>query len=94
LDEIWEWNAGRYGTDHAHRYVGFLFSKLRELSTDYFLGKAVPTVPRLSYVIIRRRRKGHGHLAVYELIGESIHVLNVYHTAQDWQAKLAEELGE
>jgi hypothetical protein len=41
--------------------------------------------------VIRRHRKGHGHVAVYELIGDVIHVLNFYHTAQDWQNKLADE---
>jgi hypothetical protein len=74
--------------------LSFLLSEARKLSTDYFFGKAVPARPRLSYVIIRRRRKGHAHLAVYELIDNVINVLNFYHTARDWQAKLAEESGE
>jgi hypothetical protein len=35
----------------------------------------------------------HGHIAVFELIGGVIHVLNFYHTARDWQNKLAENFG-
>lgn len=93
LDEIWGWNARRYGAAHADKYSAFLLEKTNQLSTTYFLGKAVPTVPRLSYIVIRRRRKGHGHLAVYELVGDTIYVLQFYHTAQDWQTKLAEEFG-
>ena len=93
LDEIWDWNVQNYGLAHADKYIAFLLTETNKLSTRFFAGRAVPTVPRLSYIVIRRRRRGHGHLAVYELIGDGITVLNFYHTAQDWQAKLSEEFG-
>jgi hypothetical protein len=70
--------------------IAFLLDETNHLATAYFTGKPVPKLPRLSYIVIRRRRKGHGHLAVYELIGDVIEVLQFYHTAQDWQNKLRE----
>ncbi|HEY1685694.1 MAG TPA: type II toxin-antitoxin system RelE/ParE family toxin [Tepidisphaeraceae bacterium] len=90
LDEIWDWNAQKYNADHADRYVAFLLSAVNKLSDEFFAGKPVPTRPQLSYVTIIRRRNGHGHIAVYELIGDVIHVLDFFHTAQDWQARLEE----
>lgn len=91
LDEIWEWNASHYGIDHADRYVAFLLAETNKLAASFFRGKAVPTLPTLSYIVIRRRRKGHGHLAVYERVGDVINVLQYFHTAQDWQTKMADE---
>jgi plasmid stabilization system protein ParE len=91
LGEIWDWNAGTYGPDHAHRYIAFLRAETAKLATFYFAGKPVPTRPKLSYVTIRRHRKGHGHVGGYELIGDVVYVLHYYHSAQDWQNKLLEE---
>jgi plasmid stabilization system protein ParE len=93
LDEIWDWNARHYGVNHADQYIAFLLAETTKLATTYFKGKPVPSMPRLSYIVIRRRRNGHGHLAVYELIDDVIQVLHFYHSAQDWQTKLAKELG-
>lgn len=91
LDEIGDWNARAYDPDHAYRYLAFLKAETAKLSTFYFLGTPVPKRPNLSYITICKRRGGHGHLAVYELIGNVIYVLTYYHTAEDWQVKLKEE---
>jgi plasmid stabilization system protein ParE len=92
LDEIGDWNARTYGPDHAHSYVAFLRTETAKLATLYFAGKPVPTRPKRSYITIRKHRGGHGHVAVYELIGEVVYVLNYYHTAQNWQTRLTEEM--
>ncbi|MFI5385041.1 MAG: type II toxin-antitoxin system RelE/ParE family toxin, partial [Fimbriimonadales bacterium] len=42
LAEIWDWNAARYGAQHADRYVSFLRSQADNLATEYHLGKSVP----------------------------------------------------
>lgn len=89
LDHIWSWNATHYDSDHAFRYISFLIDETEQLATTYLSGRPVPTNPNLRYVIIRRRRKGHGHLAVYELVGDRIHVLDYFHTAQDWTTVVA-----
>jgi plasmid stabilization system protein ParE len=91
LDEIGDWNARTYGPDHAYRYVTFLRAETAKLATLYFAGKPVPSRSKLSYITIRKRRRGHGHIAVYQVIGEVVYVLTYYHTAQDWQTKLIEE---
>jgi len=91
LDQIWVWNAEHYGVDHADRYMAFLQAATDKLATEYRSGKPVPTRPAFSYIVIRRRRKGHGHLAVYEVVGDVVHVLDYFHTAQDWQTRIAEE---
>lgn len=92
LDKIGDWNARAYSPDHAHRYVTFLKSETAKLSTLYFVGAPVPTRPNFSYITIRKRRRGHGHLAVYQVVNDVVYVLTYYHTAQDWQTKLAEEM--
>src|SRR5258708_31946264 len=83
LAGIWTWNAQQYGV-HADRYVAFLRAETDKLANSYYRGKAVPGTRRLNYDQIRRRQRGHGHVAVYELVQNTIYVLNYYHTAQDW----------
>jgi plasmid stabilization system protein ParE len=90
LHDIWQWNAGHYGASHADDYLRYLTESIADLATHYDRGKLVPGRPDLRYVIIRRRAKGHGHVAVYNYDDEEVHVLHVFHTAQDWQTKLAD----
>lgn len=91
LDEIWDWNDERHGSDHADQYVEFLERQIDALSSDHRLGKQVGFRPELSYILIRRKSKGHGHIAVYGVDEMRVNVLHVFHTAQDWQSKLKEE---
>jgi len=90
LSHIWTWNAEHWGTDHAERYSSFLRSEITKLETTYPSGRPVPTRPGFQYTLIRRRRRGHGHVAVYEVVGDVIYVLEIFHTAQDWQKKIAD----
>jgi plasmid stabilization system protein ParE len=91
LEDIWEWNAKTYGTGHADRYVEFLLTQTQNLAGTYAAGRPVPTRPAYRYVLIRRRRrKGHGHIVVYEVVRDSVYVLDYFHTAQDWQNALRE----
>jgi plasmid stabilization system protein ParE len=91
LDGIWEWNARRYSVEHAERYIAFLRGATQKLSTSHGSGRPVPNRPHLRYVALRpRRRKGHGHIAVYEVMGDAVYVLDYFHTAQDWQGRLGQ----
>jgi plasmid stabilization system protein ParE len=45
----------------------------------------------LRYIRIGRRKRGHGHIAVYRVDEDAVRVLHIFHTAQDWQTKLAAE---
>jgi len=91
LDEIWDWNARRYGRDHATRYIEFLQNETDKLDTDYLRGRRVPTRPEYRYITIKRRQPGYGHVAIDEIVGDTVKILDYFHTAQNWQAKLAEE---
>jgi len=91
LLDIWRWNADRYGQRHADDYVGFLRNSLQQLPVLHALGQPVTVRPEFRYVLMRRRTKGHGHLAVYRCDDKTIDVLHVFHTAQDWQSILADE---
>lgn len=53
------------------------------------IGTQVSIRPDLWYILIRRRAKGHGHVVVYRFDDQQVSVLYVFHTAQDWQARLA-----
>lgn len=89
LDKIWDWNAKKYNAEHAQDYIDFLKRKARGLATGYLVGKIVPSAPELRYLTIKRSPRGHGHVAVYHIYGDVVEVANFYHTAQDWQSKLA-----
>lgn len=94
LHAVWRWNAEHYGVDHADRYLRFLKDAIERLATGYAEGKEVVTRPDLRYLLIRRRRKGHGHVAVYNFDDKDVHILHIFHTAQDWPTKLANESGQ
>jgi plasmid stabilization system protein ParE len=91
LHEIWRWNAGRYGVGQADGYLRYLAEYIAKLATTYAKGKMVGSRPDLRYVVIRRRAKGHGHIVVYNFDDKEVHVLHIFHTAQDWQARLADD---
>jgi len=92
LDEIWDWNRRHYGVGHANQYLEFLRRHIDALDGEHRRGKQVASRPELRYIVIRRKSRGHGHIAVYQVDGKQVNVLHVFHSAQDWQAKLADEL--
>jgi plasmid stabilization system protein ParE len=91
LHGVWLRNAEHYSPLHADTYVRYLKGRIYDLSWLYMQGKTVIGRPNLRYIIIRRKAKGHGHLAVYRVDDQEVNVLHVFHSAQDWQAKLAGE---
>jgi plasmid stabilization system protein ParE len=91
LHDVWRWNAARYGAAHADAYLRFLKESIAGLGINYVRGKKVSARPGLRYLVIRRRAGGHGHVAVYNFDETEVHILHVFHTAQDWQTKLIEE---
>lgn len=94
LDVIWDWNARTYGKVHADGYIEFLRRETDHLDTEYARGRTVPTVSTLRYRMIQKKKNGHGHVVIYEVNGDVlVRILRYFHTAQNWQTKLAEELG-
>ena len=91
LKEIWRWNAAHYDTVHANAYLQYVRQSIDDLSVNYAQGTVVSTRPDLRFILIRRRASGHGHIAVYKCIQGEVHILHVFHTAQDWPTRLIEE---
>jgi plasmid stabilization system protein ParE len=93
LDEIWEWNAKHHGFAHADRYVAALKSATLQLAQLSDPGLPVPTSPIYRCAILKRRRKGHGHVVAFTVENQTLYVWRYFHTSQDWQNKLADNPG-
>ena len=91
LHDIWQWNAEHYSPAHADAYLRFLKRRIYGLNRHCRKGQTVSVRPDLHYILIRRKTKGHGHVAVYRFDDQEVHVLHVFHTAQDWPSRLSEE---
>jgi plasmid stabilization system protein ParE len=89
LREIWQWNAEHYGLRHADAYLDDLQAAVDSLAKPKVVGRPVDGRPKLRYLLIRRRSGGHGHLAVFQVVGNRVTVLRLFHTAQDWQSSLS-----
>jgi plasmid stabilization system protein ParE len=94
LAEIWRWNADKYGEAHATAYLEFLKSETLALQSDYQRGRVVPIRPSYRYMTIKKRRRGHGYVVVYEVLETEVHIFYYFHTAQDWMTQLQAMLPE
>jgi plasmid stabilization system protein ParE len=93
LDVMWDWNARKYGNIHADGYSEFLRRETDRLNTEHTRGRAVPTASMLLYRVIQKKKKGRGHVVIYEVDADVlVRILRYFHTAQDWQNKLREEM--
>ena len=90
LDEIWQWNAKQYNPTHATSYVAFLKRTIDALDGNYAKGKRVGGRPELRYIQIRRRTGGYTHLAVYRVDQNTVNILHVFHSSEDWENKIEE----
>ena len=88
LDEVWRYTARTYGSRPANEYLAFLRRVIDELATTHPHGLPVDTRPAYRYITIRRKPRGHGHIAVYEVDANTVSVTRVFHTAQDWRQML------
>jgi plasmid stabilization system protein ParE len=91
LHQIWIRNARERGIDHADTYVAFLKTKIDGLNDQ--AGKMVFKNPALRYILIRKKKKGHGHIAVFSIDAkaEVMTVATIFNTKQDWQNKHGED---
>jgi len=74
----------------ANSYLEFLQSCIENLGTDYEKGRGVTNSPELRHIVIKKRSKGDGHIAVYEidLANARIKVHFIFHTKQDWESRI------
>ena len=91
LDGIADWNEVTYSRAHAKSYILFLQREIGLLGKSPLVGRQVEDRPWLRYLNIRRKPKGHGHVAVYQVEGQTVHILHLFHTAQDWRTLLPED---
>jgi plasmid stabilization system protein ParE len=88
LDEIWGWNAEYYDVDHADEYIQYLRGEFEKLATEYLTGRVVQDRADLRYIVVRRNLKKHGHIAVYRFDRNTVTILRLFHTAEDWKKKI------
>ena len=90
LDEVWDWNARRHDANHATEYIRFLKDGIANLSREPTSGSVVEADADLRYINLKRRSKADGHVVVYRVddAAQTVRVLHVFHTKQDWQSRL------
>ncbi|HEY3780671.1 MAG TPA: type II toxin-antitoxin system RelE/ParE family toxin [Fimbriimonadaceae bacterium] len=90
LRGIWSYNAKRRSTKQANSYEDFLMRGIDRLADEYGQGEDVTGFPEFKSLILIKRRGGDGHVVIYEIdaAAGTVNILHVYHTKQDWPAKL------
>jgi plasmid stabilization system protein ParE len=93
LWDIWQYNAHRYGFDHAQNYEAFLKTGIGDLATTCHEGRDVAGFPELKSITLKRSRKGDGHIVIYEIdeTEQTVGVLHIFHTKMDVEARLESE---
>jgi plasmid stabilization system protein ParE len=60
------------------------------LEIGYLDGRVVPTNLEFQYKTLLKRSGGHGHVVVYKVNPGEVNVVDYFHSAQDWQTKVAD----
>jgi plasmid stabilization system protein ParE len=84
LKDIWLYNFKAYSRKRADDYVAFLHAALDKITADPAAGKPYLVLPDVYYIVIRRRRRGHGHIAFFQYDSMSLTVTRILHTSRDW----------
>jgi len=92
LNEIWDWNFAQYGEAHADGYIEFLQTGVDALAKHPNRGKPVESRPGVRYYVIRRKSKGHAHIAIYSADEKFLNVSHIFHSAQNWRHEIESDL--
>jgi plasmid stabilization system protein ParE len=65
---------------------------IASLGSEYDKGGLIDADHDLRYLLVRRKKSGHGHILVYRVHAENVDVLHVLHTAQDWRSKPLDDI--
>lgn len=84
LNHILLYNLEKQGEIQAIKYIAFLEGRIASLASNYDRGKIVQSAPSYRYLLVKRHRKGDGHIAVYQVTTQ-VEVLRIFHTKQDWE---------
>jgi plasmid stabilization system protein ParE len=90
IEAIYRYNAEHRGIRAADRYEAFLKGKIAGLAEDYDHGRSVERRPHLSYLLMKLRAGGDGHIAVYRVdaVTATVRILHIFHTKQDWESQV------
>jgi len=58
-----------------------LLREIEQLTEYPERGKTTDGYPNLRYIVMKRRSRGHGHVAYYEILLDSIRIVRILHTA-------------
>ena len=91
LDQIYRYNILNRGLRAADLYLAFLRSKIAGLATTHGAGRPIKGRPDLQYLLMKKRGRGDGHVAVYSVDFEraKVEVFHVFHTKQDMIGRLS-----
>ena len=85
LSAIWSRNADDYGAAPADRYIAFLRAETDKLAQDRLFVQPVPGSNKHFFVRLRRPgSRGHFHIVVIQIKGDTLRIIDFHHTAQDW----------
>lgn len=89
LDEIWFWTADNFGVAQADRYETFIRAEIGKLAENPTIG-SLKEKSTIWYFILQWTPRSHGHVVFYSFDPQSrmIFILDILHTATDWQSKV------
>src|SRR2546429_247656 len=91
MGRIWLWNEQQHGRAHAESFVEFLYNELQKLASHPLKGSILYDFPSLRRLVMSKKSRRQGYVAVYRVLDDIVEVLFIYHTAQDWRSRLLEE---
>lgn len=60
INQIWDWNAQKFGAGHADRYFQFLVNEIELLAAEPNRGRRIPNRSQWRSFVITSRPKRHG----------------------------------
>ena len=85
LGQVWVWNATQYGESHAEAYESFLKTRISKFPEMLGIASRVPHREGFLYLQVRKSSRGFGHIVVFSVDAQSLNILAVYHSRQNWQ---------
>jgi len=90
INRIWEWHVENRSRRQAETYENFLISQIEKLATTHSDGRPVSVAPEYQFITARRSTRGHGHHVIYAVQQNSVEILRIYHTRQNWENRFLE----
>ncbi len=92
LHQIWCWTYSTFSERQADRYENQIRSFIRSISQSSRSGTVFDSKRAIYYRCMKQKSNRYGHVIVYQIREESFQVLHIFHSAQNWQDELLDEL--